>query len=199
MKIRIKSITTTSIVITVFISLLLLSKSSVVSYVYHNRFLSETPMETKKKGFTLSKRVNFRFTMKDADFLNSFGNTISTRCDNWHPVELLIDNQNFPVEIRRFKNYFKYLKLENVNRSISLRFHRKKYHERIRRFDMFQSNTIDVMEQELIYKMAEKLNLCIPHTDFVGIHVHDSYNGMSLFKQSFDHVFLEQNRFPNSI
>ncbi|MCP4151171.1 MAG: hypothetical protein GY757_25735, partial [bacterium] len=70
---------------------------------------------------------------------------------------------------------------------------------RIRRFDMFQSNTIDVMEQELIYKMAEKLNLCIPHTDFVGIHVHDSYNGMSLFKQSFDHVFLEQNRFPNSI
>ncbi len=179
--------------------ILVLNKNSIVRYIYHKRFFDGPPMDTKKKGLNISKIINFNFTLADQEFINSFSNTISPRSNHWRTMDMDIDGENYSVEISFFDKYFKYLRLNDINRSLSLRLPRTHYHNRIRCFDIFQVDKIDLFEQELIYKLARKLDIYVPYTEYVDFQVHYVNNGITFFKQAYDNIFLEQNKLTNSI
>lgn len=102
---RIKKITIFSIIFAALVILLFFSKNTLVSFIYHNRFFDGPPMETKRKRDPDTTIVNFKFTMADAEFINTFGNSISKRCFQWHPVNLDIDGRNYTAEICRFRKF----------------------------------------------------------------------------------------------
>lgn len=186
-------------IIAVLALLVVLNWDIVVRHIYHSRYFDGPPMETKKKGLHISKVINFKFSIADAEFINSFSSSIFPGFDQWRSIEMEINGKNYAVEISPFNSYFKHIRLNNPNRSLSLRFHRKKYHERIQRFDLFQVDKIDLFEQELIYKLARKLDILVPHTEYVDIQVHSVHEGISFFKQAYDNIFLEQNKCPHAI
>ncbi|MCP4214923.1 MAG: hypothetical protein GY765_09710, partial [bacterium] len=193
-----KKLVIISVIITILIVALVFSKTSIIKYVYHNRVFAGPSMETKRKG-VLNRSINFKFSIADAEFINSFGNTISNLCDRLHTVNLDVDGEEYAVDICRFNSYFKYIDIQDVNRSLSLRFPDKHFYQGIRNFDMFQIDEIDLFEQELLYKFARKIDLLVPYTQYMKILVHNAYNGLTFLKQAYDDIFLEQNQLPHSI
>ncbi|MCP5108922.1 MAG: hypothetical protein GY950_36400 [bacterium] len=179
--------------------ILFLNQNNIIRLIYFNRFFDGPPMDTKKKHLALPKIIDFKFTLADAEFINAFSNTIVPAGNQWRIVPMAVNGNNFAVEISRFNNYFKNIRLNDINRSISLRFPRKNYHQRMRRFDLFQVDKIDLFEQELIYKFARELGIYVPHTEFVAVRVHNVPEGISFFKQAYDDIFLSMNKLPDSI
>lgn len=179
--------------------LLLLNKNGIVRFLFHHRYFDGPSMEIERNYLGATKKINFQFTLEDNDFINSFSNTISGRSNQWRPIELDINEENYSVELSRFNNYFKYLRLNDINRSFSLRFPKKSFHNHIRNYDLFQVDKINLLEQQLIYKLGRKLGLYIPHTEYADMQVHRVHDGLTILKQSFDHVFLEQNKLPHSV
>ena len=199
MRKRNKKIVVTVVIIAALAIILVLNKNSIVRYIFHNRIFDGPPMDTKKKGLNISKIINFNFTLADQEFINSFSNPISRRSNQWRKMDMDIDGENYSVEISYFKNYFKYLRLNDINRSLSLRFPKTHFHNRIQSFDIFQVDRIDLFEQELIYKLARKLDIYVPYTEYVDFQVHYVNNGITFFKQAYDNIFLELNKSPDSI
>ena len=179
--------------------ILILNKNSIVRYIYHNRLLDGPSMDSKRNGLNISKIINFNFSIADAEFINSFSNTIFPGSYQWRTMDMNINGENYPVEISCFNNYFKYLRLNDINRALSLRFPKTNYHNRIRRIDIFRMDRIDLFEQELIYKLAGKMNIYVPYTEYVDFQVHYVNNGITFFKQAYDDIFLAQNKMPGSI
>ena len=186
-------------IVVVLAGLVVLNKNALVRFLYHHRYFDSPSMNSMLKALNIKKNINFNFTLEDMDFINSFTDSIPGRSCQWQTVDIEINGENYAVELSRFNNYFKYLRLNDVNRSFSLRFPKKNYHNGIRCFDIFQVDKIDLLEQEIIYDLARKLNLYIPHTEYVTVQVHSVHNSTSFFKQSLDEVFLEQNGLPGSI
>ncbi len=199
MRKRNKKIVVTFGIVAALAIILILNKNSIVRYIYHNRLFDGPSMDSKRNGLNISKIINFNFTIADAEFINSFSNTIFPRNNQWRTVDMDINGENYSVEISCFDNYFKYLRLNDINRSLSLRLPKTNYHNRIRRFDIFQMDKIDLFEQELIYKLAKKMNIYVPYTEYVDFQVHYVNNGITFFKQAFDDIFLAQNKMPGSI
>lgn len=185
-----------AVLITIFI---VLNINNIVRHIYHNRYFDGPPMDAKRKGLSLSKTVNFKFSLEDVEFINSFSNTIVPRDNRRRKVELEINGENYPAELSAFNNYFKYIRLNDINRAFSIRFPKKQYHNDIRCYDIFQVDKIDLFEQELIYDLAGKIGLYVPRTEYVDIKIHGVHDGISFFKQAYDNIFLTQNQLPDSI
>jgi spore coat protein CotH len=176
-----------------------LNINGIVRHIYHNRYFDGPPMETKRKGLRLSSILNFKFTLDDSEFVNSFSNLITPGTYRSRTVSLEVNGEKYAVELSAFGNYFKNIRLNDVNRSFSLQFPKKNYYKRIRRFDVFQVDKIDLFEQELIYDLAEKLDIYVPYTEYVDLQIHGVHDRISFFKQSFDDIFLARYRVPGSI
>jgi len=196
---QVKTIALALAVITTLAAALVLNKNTIIRYIYHHRYFDGPPMESKRKDLAIAKTLNFKFTPADAEFINSFANAIFPVTHRWRPVDLELNDENYPVEIAPFKNDFKHLRVNDLNWALSLRFQPGKYHERIRRFDLFQVDRIDPLEQELVYGLARKLGIFVPHTEYVDIDVFSIHNRISFFKQAYDDIFLEQNKMPHAV
>lgn len=176
-----------------------LNMNNIVRHLYHNRYFDGPPMDAKQKALALSKTINFNFSLEDVEFINSFSNTIAPRGNRRRKIGLEINGENYSAELSAFNNYFKYIRLNDINRAFSLRFPKKHLHNDIRCYDIFQVDKIDLFEQELIYELAKKTGLYVPHTEYVDINIHNVHDGISFFKQAYDNIFLTQNQLPDSI
>lgn len=185
-----------AVLIVVFVYL---NINGIVRHIYHNRYFDGPPMETKRKGLSLSSILNFKFSLDDSEFINSFSNIIAPGTHRSRTVHLEVNGENYTVELSAFNNYFKNIRLNDLNRSFTLQFPKKNYYKRIRRFDIFQVDKIDLFEQELIYDLAQKLDLFVPYTEYVDMQIHNVHDRISFFKQAFDDIFLARLRVPDSI
>lgn len=178
---------------------LYLTRDPVIRWLYLNDYFDAAFKNSRMASGRLPGVLNFDFSLQDREFFNSFSEK-ARDVNNSQKVGLTVDNINFTVDLIPFNNYFKELALNRGKTAFSIEFSPVQLPEhRILRWDLFQVEQVDFYRQELVYLLGRQLGLYIPRTQFINVYINYVDHGDYAYKQSFDGIFLEQNRMPGSI
>lgn len=179
--------------------LALANQNRIIKYLYKQRPLGNLVAKTVQQSGRQSKILNFIFSLDALRFFNSMGNAPLSQEKKWLDGVLKIGNQNHTITFSNFENYFKRLKLKNKNRAFTIRFTPDDATITENEFDLFQVRGIDSYEQELIYQLAEQLDIYTPRTEHVNVYINYADQGDYVFKNSYSQYFIQQTALADSI
>lgn len=183
----------------ILLLLLVVGWRPLLVFLYHQRFLTGAPAVLGAESVQTVSRLDFRFSLGDVDFLNSLEQTMTPPEHPWRRVEVETDGKNHPVDITRFQNYFKYMRVSNPAHSFTLRFPKKHPLMGIRSYDVFSLEDVDALEWELTRLLGAELGLLIPRSECIELRLHSIFQGASYMKQSYDEVFLSRSGMEGGI